>query len=73
MDTKVWIILPIAAIFLVFFSIDNAYASHNSILIVSAENPTFNNHFTGSMVIEVVVNDSDIKDIDDDWFICIPW
>ena len=30
--------------------------------MVSAENPQFNNHFAGSMVVEVVVNDPNLKD-----------
>ena len=37
-------------------------ASSNPNLFVSAENPQFNNHFAGSMVVEVVVNDPNLKD-----------
>ena len=40
-------------------------ASHNQNLYVSAENPHFNNHFAGSMVIQVVVSDPNIRSIDD--------
>jgi len=42
-----------------------AEASHNPNLYVSAENPTFGNRFSGSMVIEVVVNDITIRDTDE--------
>ena len=49
---------------LIPFLVDDALAS-NTNLYVSAENPQFENHFAGSMVIEVVVNDLDLKDIDD--------
>ena len=52
------------AISLIPFLVDDALAS-NTNLYVSAENPQFENHFAGSMVIEVVVNDLDLKDIDD--------
>ncbi|MDP3780033.1 MAG: peptidase, partial [Nitrosopumilaceae archaeon] len=40
-------------------------ASHNQNLYVSAENPRFNNHFAGSMVIQVVVTDPNIRTLDD--------
>ncbi|NNL58642.1 MAG: peptidase, partial [Nitrosopumilus sp.] len=40
----------------------NAEASHNPNLFVSAENPQFENHFAGSMVVEVIVNDPNLKD-----------
>ena len=40
----------------------NADASSNPNLFVSAENSQFDNHFSGSMVIEVVVKDPDISD-----------
>ena len=43
----------------------SAEASSNSNLYVSAENPSFDNHFAGSMIVEVIVNDSDLKEIDD--------
>jgi len=52
---------------LVFFSLIllpfiDAEASSNPNLFVSAENSQFENHFSGSMVIEVVVNDPNLKD-----------
>ena len=40
----------------------DAEASSNPNLFVSAENSQFENHFSGSMVIEVVVNDPNLKD-----------
>ena len=58
-------VLSIVSIISLGLGVTDAYASHNPNLYVSAENPSFNNHFSGSMVIEVVVNDSDLKDIDD--------
>ena len=39
-------------------------AASNSNLFVSAENSKFNNHFSGSMVIEVVIRDNNIRDTD---------
>jgi hypothetical protein len=40
-------------------------AAANANLFVSAENSQFQNYFSGPMVIEVVVIDSDIKDTDE--------
>src|SRR3989304_3434370 len=45
------------------FSSFNAEATHNPHLFVSAENPIYDNHFAGSMVIEVVVSDPDYNDV----------
>lgn len=42
----------------------SAHSGHPN-LFVSAENTLFENHFAGSMVIEVVVRDSDITDTDE--------
>lgn len=39
-----------------------AEASHNPNLYVSAENLTFENTFSGSMVVEVVINDPNLRD-----------
>jgi hypothetical protein len=39
-----------------------AYADSHPNLIVSAENPAFENHFSGSMVVEVIVSDPGISD-----------
>ncbi|HET6458792.1 MAG TPA: peptidase [Nitrosopumilaceae archaeon] len=41
----------------------HAYSDHPD-LFVSAENSTFENHFSGAMVIEVVVRDSSINQLD---------
>jgi len=60
---KILVILPflLSAIFLTQF----ADASHNPHLFVSAEKQMFDNYFTGSMVIEVIVNDPSIRSLDD--------
>lgn len=42
-----------------------ADASSNPNLFVSAENPRFNNSFSGSMVVEVVIRDSNLQDTDE--------
>ncbi|MEX0764289.1 MAG: hypothetical protein WD033_03835, partial [Nitrosopumilaceae archaeon] len=42
-----------------------AEASHNANLYVSAESSQFSNYFAGPQVIEVIVNDNDIKTLDD--------
>lgn len=49
-------------LFIPLISNFEAAASHNANLYVSAENPTFGNMFSGSMVIEVVINDPSIRD-----------
>ena len=46
-----------------FFTDSNVEAANNPHLFVSAENPLYDNHFAGSMVIEVVVNDPDYNDV----------
>ena len=43
----------------------NAEASSNPNLFVSAENSQFNNYFSGSMVIEVVIRDPNLHDTDE--------
>ena len=47
---------------LMFIPIYDAYAD-NPKLFVSAENSKFNNHFSGSMVVEVVIRDSNISEL----------
>jgi len=42
-----------------------AYAAHNANLFVSAENSFSANTFSGPMVIEVIVNDDNIRTLDD--------
>ena len=44
---------------------DVAEASHNPNLSVSAENSMFDNHFAGSVVVEVVVDDPGLRDTDE--------
>ena len=50
---------------LLLVPISQAEATHNPNLSVSAENSKFDNYFAGSMVIEVVIRDSDIHDTDE--------
>jgi len=59
---KILVILPflLSAIFVAQF----ADASHNPHLFVSAEKQMYDNYFTGSMVIEVIVNDPSIRSLD---------
>jgi hypothetical protein len=45
--------------------LSEASAASNPNLYVSAENSLYNNHFTGSMVIEVVVSDPNLSDTDE--------
>ena len=40
-------------------------AASNPNLFVSAENSLFDNHFSGSMVVEVVIRDSSLQDPDE--------
>jgi len=64
LNVKVWVFFSIASITLLPFILETAFAE-NPYLFVSAENSQFDNHFAGSMVVEVVVNDPDLKDIDE--------
>jgi hypothetical protein len=45
--------------------LSEASAASNPNLYVSAENPLYDNHFAGSMVIEVVVSDPNLSDTDE--------
>ena len=58
---------PILLILIVSITLlfSNQAFAGNQNLFVSAENPLYDNHFAGSMVIEVVISDSDYRDIDD--------
>ncbi len=47
------------------FPIIQAEAANNQNLFVSAENSEFVNHFSGSMVVEVVIRDNDIRNTDE--------
>ena len=59
------LVLVFSLIVIVSDSSYQAHASHNPNLFVSAENLIFGNYFSGPMVIEVVVNDPDIRTLDD--------
>jgi len=61
LDGKFFYLLAIFSMILLIPMI-NAEASSNPNLFVSAENSQFNNYFSGSMVIEVVVNDPNLRD-----------
>ena len=50
---------------LLIIPVTDAEASSNPNLFVSAENPQFNNSFSGSMVVEVVIIDSNLSDTDE--------
>src|SRR3989344_5630098 len=60
---KVCLIIIASMLFFPIFSSFNVEATHNPHLFVSAENPIYDNHFAGSMVIEVVVSDPDYNDV----------
>src|SRR3972149_7478727 len=60
---KACLIIIASMLLFPIFSSFNAEATHNPHLFVSAENPFYDNHFAGSMVIEVVVSDPDYNDI----------
>ena len=47
---------------LILLPLIDAEASSNPNLFVSAENSQFENHFSGSMVIEVIIRDSNLQD-----------
>ena len=56
--------VALLSLFLIPFLLVSAEASHNPYLFVSAENPQFDNHFSGSMVVEVVIRDPGLRDTD---------
>lgn len=58
-------VILLTIIFSIFLiPIIQAEAASNPNLFVSAENSQFNNHFSGSMVIEVVIRDPNLQDTD---------
>jgi len=61
---KYFALVATFSIILLIPTID-AEASSNPNLFVSAENSQFDNHFSGSMVIEVVVIDPNLSDTDE--------
>jgi hypothetical protein len=63
MREKLILLLAFSVFLLV--PISQAEAAMNPNLSVSAENSKFNNHFSGSMVVEVVIRDSSIGDTDE--------
>ena len=63
MHEKYILLLTFSLLLLV--PISQAEAGSNSNLSVSAENSKFDNHFSGSMVIEVIIRDSSIHDTDE--------
>ena len=56
------LIIPLT---ILFTPVVDVAASSNPNLFVSAENSQFNNHFSGSMVIEVVIRDPNLHDTDE--------
>jgi hypothetical protein len=64
LDDKYFALMGIFSLLLIVPIID-VEASSNSNLFVSAENSQFDNHFAGSMIIEVVVNNPNLKDTDE--------
>lgn len=58
-------IVMISIAMLFSFGFADVDASHNQHLYVSAENSRFDNHFSGSMVVEVVVRNPSISDTDE--------
>ena len=58
------ILLTSSSVFVLPNAIPQAHAAVNANLFVSAENSQFNNYFAGPQVIEVVINDNDIKRLD---------
>ena len=58
------VIIFLSLLFLILPLLSENVEATNPNLFVSAENSLFDNHFSGSMVIEVVVNDVNIRDTD---------
>jgi hypothetical protein len=63
--TLLTILLASGTTFAMPGAIPVAEASHNANLFVSSENSQFNNYFAGPQVIEVVINDNDVRTLDD--------
>ena len=64
LDLKYFALMTTFSIMILIPIID-AEASSNPNLFVSAENSQFDNHFSGSMVVEVVIRDNNIRDTDE--------
>ncbi|MDH3658007.1 MAG: peptidase [Nitrosopumilus sp.] len=63
LDRKFFLLVIFSIVFLI--PITYADASSNPNLDVSAENSQFDNYFSGSMVVEVVIRDNNIRDTDE--------
>lgn len=63
MKNNTFVFVFLSIIFII--PVIQAEASTNPNLFVSAENSEFENHFSGSMVIEVIIRDNDIRDTDE--------
>ncbi len=63
LDRKYYLLAIFSIISLI--PVMNAEASSNPDLFVSAENSQFDNHFSGSMVIEVIIRDPNLRDTDE--------
>ena len=61
MKVHVMFLIFTTGIILLGTNITTSYAQTNPNLYVSAENSSFENHFAGPMVIEVIIDDSDIS------------
>ena len=57
-------LVSLFSIFLLPLLLNNDANASNPNLFVSAENSNFINHFEGSMVVEVVIIDNNIRDTD---------
>jgi hypothetical protein len=62
---KVCLIIIASILIFPLYTNFSVEASSNAHLFVSAENSLFENHFEGSMIIEVVVREPDLNDIDE--------
>ncbi|MEK0382390.1 MAG: peptidase, partial [Nitrosopumilus sp.] len=60
---KICLLIIVSILIFPFYTSFDAEASHTPNLFVSAENPHYDNHFAGSMVIEVVISDPDFNDV----------
>ena len=65
LDATCFFLLVLSSVILLLFPMVDVSASSNPNLFVSAENSQFNNHFSGSMVIEVVIRDPNLHDTDE--------
>jgi len=64
MMPKRFVLLLTLALTVFLIPIIHVEASSNPNLFVSAENSQFNNHFSGSMVVEIIIRDPNLHDTD---------